>query len=74
MLEDLGNAPQHSIVLFHSCAHNPTGMDPTTDQWEKISQVHYSFPSYILHCNNTWDLYGNFNVNGADSRHVGHAY
>jgi len=39
MLEDLGNAPTNSIVLFHSCAHNPTGCDPTTDQWEKISQV-----------------------------------
>ncbi|XP_051148916.1 aspartate aminotransferase, cytoplasmic-like [Andrographis paniculata] len=39
LLEDLGNAPSRAIVLFHACAHNPTGVDPTSDQWEQIRQL-----------------------------------
>lgn len=30
------NAPQGSIFVLHACAHNPTGLDPTPDQWNKI--------------------------------------
>lgn len=26
-------------MLLHGCAHNPTGIDPTPDQWEKIADV-----------------------------------
>ena len=29
-------APRRSVILLHACAHNPTGLDPTPDQWEKI--------------------------------------
>lgn len=29
LLEDLDKAKADSIVLFHVCAHNPTGVDPT---------------------------------------------
>ncbi|KAL7093593.1 hypothetical protein ACP275_11G048800 [Erythranthe tilingii] len=39
LLEDLGNAPPGAIVLLHACAHNPTGVDPTSDQWEQIRQL-----------------------------------
>lgn len=39
MLEDLEKAPNNSIVLLHACAHNPTGVDPTQDQWKQISKV-----------------------------------
>ncbi|KAL0315645.1 UNVERIFIED_CONTAM: Aspartate aminotransferase, cytoplasmic [Sesamum radiatum] len=38
-LEDLGSAPSGAIVLLHACAHNPTGVDPTSDQWEQIRQL-----------------------------------
>ena len=38
-LEDLQNAPDESIILLHACAHNPTGCDPTDDQWEEIRAV-----------------------------------
>jgi aspartate aminotransferase, cytoplasmic len=38
-LEDLTNAPDGSIILLHACAHNPTGMDPTPDQWSRIAAV-----------------------------------
>lgn len=35
----LKSIPDGSIVLLHACAHNPTGVDPTQDQWKKIAQV-----------------------------------
>ncbi|GLU01429.1 hypothetical protein SLE2022_187360 [Rubroshorea leprosula] len=39
LLEDLGSAPSGAIVLLHACAHNPTGVDPTFQQWEQIRQL-----------------------------------
>ena len=36
MLEDLQNAPEGSMVVLHACAHNPTGVDPTPEQWQGI--------------------------------------
>lgn len=48
MIADLKAAPNKSIVLLHACAHNPTGIDPTQEQWQQISQLvkekeHYPF-------------------------------
>jgi aspartate aminotransferase, mitochondrial len=39
MMNDLKDAPEGSCVLLHACAHNPTGMDPSLEQWEAISDV-----------------------------------
>jgi len=39
MVEDLRNAPDKSVILLHVCAHNPTGVDPTPEQWQKIADV-----------------------------------
>lgn len=39
MLGDLQKIPEGLAVLLHSCAHNPTGVDPTPQQWEKIVEV-----------------------------------
>ena len=39
MLADLSSAPPGSAVLLHACAHNPTGVDPTPDQWRQICEV-----------------------------------
>ncbi|EKM83835.1 hypothetical protein AGABI1DRAFT_110435 [Agaricus bisporus var. burnettii JB137-S8] len=36
---DLRAAPEGAIVLLHACAHNPTGIDPTPEQWATISQI-----------------------------------
>lgn len=36
LIEDLNQADDGSIILFHACAHNPTGCDPTIKQWEDI--------------------------------------
>lgn len=39
LLEDLDKAKNESIVLLHVCAHNPTGVDPTQEQWKKILEL-----------------------------------
>ncbi|KAN0076982.1 aspartate transaminase [Tylopilus felleus] len=44
----LENAPPRSVILLHACAHNPTGVDPTREQWKElaeaiISKNHYAF-------------------------------
>ena len=39
MLEDLKAAPVGAAVILHACAHNPTGIDPTRDQWKAIADV-----------------------------------
>ena len=39
MLEDISRAEKGSIFMLHACAHNPTGCDPSHEQWKEISQV-----------------------------------
>ncbi|XP_057800013.1 LOW QUALITY PROTEIN: aspartate aminotransferase, chloroplastic [Salvia miltiorrhiza] len=39
MISDIKAAPEGSFVLLHGCAHNPTGIDPTPEQWEVIADV-----------------------------------
>ncbi|MVW80713.1 amino acid aminotransferase [Bordetella sp. 02P26C-1] len=39
MLASLQAAPEQTIVVLHACCHNPTGVDPTIEQWEQIAQV-----------------------------------
>ncbi len=48
LIASLTSAPPRSIYLLHACAHNPTGVDPTKEQWGKIADVmlekgHYAF-------------------------------
>jgi aspartate/tyrosine/aromatic aminotransferase len=39
MLETLRGAPKGDVVLLHACCHNPTGLDPTEDDWQAIVEV-----------------------------------
>ncbi|CZR68105.1 probable aspartate aminotransferase, cytoplasmic [Phialocephala subalpina] len=32
-------APSGSVIVLHSCAHNPTGCDPSKEQWKEIATV-----------------------------------
>ncbi|RDW67584.1 hypothetical protein BP6252_08980 [Coleophoma cylindrospora] len=32
-------AERNDIVLLHACAHNPTGIDPSKEQWKAIAEV-----------------------------------
>ena len=35
MLAGLAQIPAGDVVLLHACCHNPTGIDPTREQWKK---------------------------------------
>jgi aspartate aminotransferase len=39
MIADLQRASDGSIILLHACAHNPTGCDPTMEEWKQIISV-----------------------------------
>ncbi len=39
MLAALGKVPAGDAVLLHGCCHNPSGADPTDDQWRQIARV-----------------------------------
>lgn len=39
MMEDMKAAPDGSAFLIHATAHNPTGVDPTPEQWKEISKT-----------------------------------
>ncbi len=36
---DLQNIPEHSVIMLHACAHNPTGVDPRPEQWKELSAL-----------------------------------
>ncbi len=39
MVADLEKASAGDIVLLHGCCHNPTGIDPTADEWETLAKL-----------------------------------
>ncbi|MEO6986006.1 MAG: amino acid aminotransferase [Paralcaligenes sp.] len=39
MLAALGKLAAQTVVVLHACCHNPTGVDPTLDQWRQIANV-----------------------------------
>lgn len=39
MCEDIKNAKDGSVFMLHACAHNPTGVDPTVEQWKELSAL-----------------------------------
>ena len=54
MLEDFNLAPDGSFMLIQPCGHNPTGMDPTKEQWDSIIEVmvkknHFPFFDMAYH-------------------------
>lgn len=32
-------AEPNSVVILHACAHNPTGCDPSKEQWQEIGRI-----------------------------------
>lgn len=38
-VKDIKEMPEGSVILLHACAHNPTGMDPTPEQWAELSKT-----------------------------------
>ena len=39
MMSSLSQVAAGEAVLFHGCCHNPTGIDPTPEQWQAISDL-----------------------------------
>ena len=39
LITDLSNANEGDVVLFHGCCHNPTGIDPTPEQWKQLAEL-----------------------------------
>jgi aspartate/tyrosine/aromatic aminotransferase len=39
MLAALAEIPAGDVLLLHGCCHNPTGIDPTNDQWSRIADI-----------------------------------
>lgn len=39
MLADLEQASTGDVVLLHGCCHNPTGIDPTLEEWEILAKL-----------------------------------
>ncbi len=39
LLSALRGIPPGDVVLLHGCCHNPTGVDPTPEQWDRIGAV-----------------------------------
>ncbi len=35
----LKNIPKDDIVLLHACCHNPSGVDLSSDQWQKVAGI-----------------------------------
>ncbi|HEX2473743.1 MAG TPA: amino acid aminotransferase, partial [Lacipirellulaceae bacterium] len=34
--------PAGDVILLHGCCHNPTGIDPTPEQWQKLADTIYA--------------------------------
>ena len=39
MVDALNGLPAGTIVILHACCHNPTGVDPSFEQWKEIAQI-----------------------------------
>lgn len=39
MVNAIKNMPPFSIILLHGCCHNPTGVNPSFEQWKELSRV-----------------------------------
>lgn len=39
MYADLEKIPAGDVIILHGCCHNPTGIDPTPEQWLKIAEL-----------------------------------
>lgn len=39
MMEDINKTEDGNVILLHSCAHNPSGVDPSEEQWNIILEA-----------------------------------
>lgn len=41
MLDSFAQQSEKSVILFHAACHNPTGADPTLEQWKELANQCY---------------------------------
>ncbi len=41
LLAGINEIPSGDVICLHACCHNPTGADPTTEQWKQIADAVY---------------------------------
>jgi aspartate aminotransferase len=39
LVQDIERAPNGSILVLHTCCHNPTGIDPSMEQWAQLEKL-----------------------------------
>jgi aspartate aminotransferase len=39
LVADIRAADDGSLFMLHACAHNPTGCDPSPEQWNELSRI-----------------------------------
>lgn len=39
LCSEISAMPEKSTILLHACCQNPTGIDPTNDQWKELSSI-----------------------------------
>jgi len=39
LLEAIAQIPRGDVIVLHGCCHNPTGIDPTVDEWQQIAEA-----------------------------------
>lgn len=57
MLDDLDKAENESLFCFHACAHNPTGSDPSKEEWSLISEK-VREKNHLIFFDNAYQGYG----------------
>ena len=48
MIAGFEKIPEGDVVVLHGCCHNPTGIDPTPEQWSQIADVLYKRNLLVL--------------------------
>ena len=48
LLAAIEKIPAGDVILLHGCCHNPTGIDPTPDQWKKLADAVYARRAFPL--------------------------
>ena len=39
MMADLAEVPAGDVVVLHACCHNPSGVDLSNEQWQKVAEL-----------------------------------
>ena len=40
-IEAIQKMPSGDVIMLHGCCHNPTGIDPTPEQWDRLANAIY---------------------------------